>query len=560
MVILGIGGSIHDFSYCLLKDGIIIGAIEEERVSREKHSKGARSQALKGMKYLLKLHGLSNEDVDIFISNSLWHGRPDYPFASNIVRINHHLAHACSSYYNSGFDESALLVIDGRGDQYFGGKWSTISLGYALGKKPNIFESVSGILQRVSGDGVVPFAPVTNSLGELYSTITFCCGFGGLNEGKTMGLAPYGSDKYVKEMDQFVKISLDQNGKLNVNVNIDELSIWANEIVQKDDTFENKADLAYAGQAILEKSVFHIMNVLYDKTKCKNLSYAGGTALNSVLNGKIKKNTPFENVYIFPAAGDAGTSFGAAQYAHYILYNKPFRAKKMNTCFFGRKYNDLDIETVLKKYKNRIEVEYINNTNDMAKKAAELLNDEKIIGWFQGESEIGPRALGNRSILADPRKPYMKEIINSKVKFRESFRPFAPVVLKEQVNDFFTTDFDDNPFMLYVAEVIDDKKVMLGAVTHVDGSARLQTVTMEQNPLFYKVIDEFYKITSVPVLLNTSFNIKGEPIVEKPEEAIRCLLESELDSIFIHSYYITKLEGLCEGGSCETRSKKTAYH
>lgn len=182
----------------------------------------------------------------------------------------------------------------------------------------------------------------------------------------------------------------------------------------------------------------------------------------------------------------------------------------------------------------------LKNEHDMIKKAAQLLCSEKIIGWFQGESEIGPRALGNRSILADPRNANMKDIINSKVKFRESFRPFAPVVLKEELNNFFITDFDDNPYMLYVAEVRDDKKDVLGAVTHVDGSARLQTVTIEQNPLYYKVIDEFYKLTSVPVLLNTSFNIKGKPIVEKPEEAIRCLLESELDGIFIHSYYVTR--------------------
>jgi carbamoyltransferase len=539
MVILGIGGSTHDFSYCLLKDGTIIGAIEEERVSREKHSKGVHSQALGGMKCLLKQHGLSYEDVDIFISNSLWYGHTEYPFFSNIIRINHHLAHACSSYYNSGFDESALLVIDGSGDQFLGRKWSTISLGYASGKKPSIFESVYGTFKKASGDGTDIYDQATNSLGELYSSITCCCGFGRLNEGKTMGLAPYGSDRYVKEMEQFVKISL-CNKNLDVKVNISDLNRWANEIVLKDESFENKAALAYAGQAILEESVFHIMNVLYDKTKCKNLCYAGGTALNSVLNGKIKKKTPFENIYIFPAAGDAGTSFGAAQYAHYVLCNSPYQAKKMATCFLGGKYDDHDIETVLKKYENQIIVEYINDTHNMTKKAAELLNDGKIIGWFQGESEIGPRALGNRSILADPRNPYMKDIINSKIKFRESFRPFAPVVLKEQMKNYFITDFDDNPYMLYVAEVCADKKNMLGAVTHVDGSARLQTVTIEQNPLYYKVIDEFYKLTSVPVLLNTSLNTKGEPIVEKPEEAIRCLLESDLDGIFIHSYYIAK--------------------
>lgn len=532
MVILGIGGSIHDFSYCLIKDGVVISAIEEERVSGEKHCLGVRSSLFKGIEYCLKQYDMNFKNIDIFISNNLFDGHWEIPFNSNIVRINHHLAHACSSYFNSGFEESALLVIDGSGDKYlYQHKTSTISWGHAVDKNITIHKPIIGDDSNY----------ITNSLGEFYSLITERCGLNRFNEGKTMGLASYGSDKYIKEMDQYVSISTNRKNELSVNVNLAELDIWANEIVKKDGSFKNKADLAYAAQAILEKSVFFIMNFLYEKTKCKNICYAGGIALNSVLNGKIIKNTPFENIFIFPAAGDAGTAFGAAQYAYYILLDKPFKTKRMETCFFGKKYNNFDIERALKKFENKINVEHIENDDEITKKAAELLNSEKIIGWFQGGSEIGPRALGNRSILADPRNVDMKDIINSKVKFRESFRPFAPVVLKEQVKNYFITDFEDNPFMLYVAEVRDDKKALLGAVTHVDGTARLQTVTMEQNPLYYKVIDEFYRLTSVPVLLNTSLNIKGKPIVEKPEQAIECLLESQLDGVFIHSYYITKL-------------------
>lgn len=562
MDILGIGGSQHDYAFCILRDGKVCVAIEEERVSREKHGNGLRSQALSGISYCLASQDMTIDDIDCVVSNNLWgiSAYTRYPFFSKVFRINHHMAHACAAFYNSGFEESAILVIDGAGDHYRDNMSETISLGTATQKGPCFYEKILGeereyddffgLLhtfnikkafspQLIDKDRLDSLFLTDNSLGDFYSLMSYCCGFILLSEGKTMGLASYGTDRYVKELRSLVKYSYDEHKNCNISIKIDEVYQFLRELVKKDDDFDKKADLAYAAQRILEETIFFLMNCLYDKSHSKNLCYSGGVALNSVLNGKIKKYTPFENVYIYPAAGDSGTAIGSAMYAYHVMFGNTYIPKTSNTCYYGISYENKEIEKAIRRYSNQV-VGIRLNDKECIENAAQMLSEGKVIGWFQGRSEFGPRALGNRSILADPRRSEMKDIINKKVKFRESFRPFAPVVTYEDVHDYFDTDFEDNPYMLYVANVKENQRARLAAVTHVDGTARLQTIKRSQNPKYYDLIKEFQRYSDIPVLLNTSFNIKGRPIVEKPEDAIECLLGSSIDAIFIENWYLVK--------------------
>lgn len=537
MKILGIGGSGHNYSACLLIDGKIYSAVEEERLNRIKYSllelNDLKLARCKAAKYCLDYGKTSLEDIDLIISNELNNSVYHFKYQDRIILINHHMAHACSTFYTSPFKEAAVLVADGRGS-ILGSK----GYGYDSEAESVTFyyadNSIVREIKKISGKNLNDFVPY-NSIGEFYAEITELIGFGFLEDGKTMGLAPYGTDKYVKEFYKFYDVDgqgnfiRDENHVLKMQNFISEI------LVRKD--FQVIADIAYAVQFHVERIMIELCNYLYKITKSKNLCLAGGVAMNSVVNYKILKETPFENIYVFPASSDSGTSIGAALYGHHVL--KMNKWEPSNTPFspyLGKEYSTKLIQNTLKKYEGLLN---ITKPTNITRQAANLIAEGKIIGWFQGRSEIGPRALGNRSILADPRDPQMKNNINERIKHREFFRPFAPAVLEEKQKEYFDLQ-QPSYYMLLVPPVRENKNREIPSVTHVDGTARLQTVSRITNPVFYQLIQEFYRITGVPVLLNTSFNDNGEPMVESPEDAINGFLNMDLDALIIDAFLLTK--------------------
>ena len=539
MTILGIGGSAHDFSCAIIVDGDIVISIEEERISKEKNCRGLKSKLLRCIDYCLNATQITLKDVDYIIGNDLLGLLSKHHHLDKIIYINHHLAHCASSYYTSGMDEAAGLVIDGSGTVYSDMKNDAVSW-YKIDRSSGISLLGKMLCDPMKDDDFFPFR--TNSIGFFYAAITKLCGFESLQDGKTMGLASYGKPTYEKEIDRFIQLDC-ENGKPHLRFDCDSLIDYGQEIlkgknIQKD--FEVYADLAYAGQAVLEKTIFKLMNYIHSVVKTDKLVYAGGVALNSVLNGKIKKKTPFRDVYIYPAAGDAGTGVGAALYMYYHIMRQPYtKHSKFDSVFLGSEYKNEDVLSVISKYSDKINFTKCTE-NELCSVAAQKIYDNHIIGWYQGRTEVGPRALGNRSILANPMNAEMKDILNHRVKFREHFRPFAPAVLKEHISEFFDDDFIDNPYMLFVADVHEDKKEQIPAVVHVDGTARLQTVSHEDNRRYYKLINSFYGLSNIPMVINTSFNIKSKPIVETPNDAMMTFLNCDMDDLFLHDYHITK--------------------
>ena len=446
------------------------------------------------------------------------------PFLHEIVSINHHMAHIASAYYLSGFDRSACLVLDANGTFYDQGRYSEIeSSGFAERGKIYLTNTQYSKADKFQ----------TSSLGHFYLFITYQCGFNFGEEGKVMGLAPYGDGRYV----EILRKAMDPQRHNYMNEEIRKTVFELRDQNTSDHKF--KENLAFAAQTLLEENLFLICNQVYERTKSRNLCYAGGLALNSVANGKLKRNTPFEEVFVFPAAGDGGTAVGAALYGYYTIGGHVYHEEQIRSVFWGKEYSKNETELALYRYRDRITYTY-ETYNIIYKQTAKALSRGKIVGWFQDGAETGPRALGNRSILTAPHIPNMKNILNAKVKFRESFRPFAPAILEEAVTEYFDTDFPNNPFMLFVGNVLPSKRDIIPAVTHIDHSARFQTVNQKDHPKFYRLIQEFLIITGIPVVLNTSFNIKGEPIVETPADAIKSFLQSDMDLLVIGRFVVNK--------------------
>jgi carbamoyltransferase len=562
MVILGLNYYFHDSTACIVKDGILIAAIEEERLNRDKHT---RSFPVLSIDRCLKMAGLSYNDIDHIsvsikpthnlekkIIHSLTHLKTIKPFINHelvhgynkqksfwnwfgyhwnskksgpkVHFIQHHLCHAPGSFYVSPYKEAALLSIDGSGE------WATTWLGHGKGNEISCL-----------GKSYFP-----HSLGSFYEAVTQFCGFRtSYDEGKTMGLAPMGDPNVF--LDEVTKIvSVNSDGQLSFDLsyfNYQNMS-WKRcsdkffkvfgQPREKDAPFEkHHMDVAAAFQRVLENKVLEICDILYNKTKAEYLVISGGVSLNSVMNGRIVRESPFKDVYVMPAAGDNGTAIGAAYYLYNGLLKQPRNFVHLNP-YVGTIYSNEEIEKVLKSAK----LSYKTH-DDVCDVAAKLLEAGKIIGWFQGAMEIGPRALGSRSILANPAFPDMKDKINAEVKFREAYRPFAPSAIVEAKNDFFDLEVEA-PFMLKVCNVLKEKQSVIPAVTHVDGSARLQTVNKELHPRYYELIYKLGKRTGVPVVLNTSFNIQGEPVVESPQDAIRCFFSTGLDYLVIGNFIISK--------------------
>jgi carbamoyltransferase len=586
MFILGISAFYHDSAACLLKDGKIVAAVQEERFTRKKHDHNFPKHAIN---YCLASQNISTNDLEfvafydkpflkferlletylqfapkgissfikampLWIKEKLWMKdliSKQLNYNGKILFPEHHESHAASAFFPSPFSEAAILTMDGVGE------WTTSS--YGLGKDNQI---------EILADLKFP-----HSLGLLYSAFTYYAGFK-VNSGeyKVMGLAPYGEPKYVQAIYDNL-IDLKEDGSFRMN--LDHFDFCAgltmtNEKFHKlfggkprvpeTNLTQKEMDIACSIQEVTEEIVLRMGKHVYNQTQMKKLCLAGGVALNCVANGKLLREGPFENIWIQPAAGDAGGALGAALSIWYsYLKNERTADNKtdmMNGAYLGPQFSDEEIEKFLEDEK--ISAEKVKE-EDIPPKISGLIAAEKVIGWFQGRMEFGPRALGSRSIIGDARSPKMQSIMNIKIKFREGFRPFAPSVIAEKVSDYFELNCS-SPYMLLVAGVVnhrrnqmtENQKKLFGieklnvirsdipAVTHIDYSARIQTVHKETNPLYYKLIEQFEKDTGCAVIINTSFNVRGEPIVCTPKDAYLCFMRTNIDFLLLGNYLLDK--------------------
>jgi carbamoyltransferase len=552
--VLGINCFSHDTAACLLGEGRIVAFAEEERFNRERHTKRFPDQAIG---FCLQAAGIGMADVDVvafahrpgldlargvadafhrrapkrlavqaYVDGNLMRKeaafRARWRYRGRIEHVGHHDAHAASAFFPSPFEQAAALTLDRGGD------------------------FLSTTLQHGSGQRLARLVEVRNpdSLGEVYSALTWYLGFQpNADEGKTMGLAPYGRDKLVPELADLVRRTPD--GLFSVNLawfayhreggwlSQQFLERYGPPRAPESAISERHEDLAFAVQDLLEETALHLARTLRQRSGCRDLCLAGGVALNSVMNSRLLREAGFERIFVQPAASDAGNALGAALWVWHQRLGRP-RAETMTHAYFGAAWTEEEQAAALAG--QGLEVRTVA---DPAEEAARLLADGRIIGWFQGRAEVGPRALGARSILADPRRAETKDIVNARVKRREAFRPFAPSVLDEHGGDFFE-GYHPNPFMLLVQPVRAERRAQIPAVTHVDGTARLQSVTETESPLYHRLISRFAARTGVPVVLNTSLNLRGEPIVHRPAEAVADFLGSDLDALFLGSLLAEK--------------------
>ncbi|MFH1539404.1 MAG: carbamoyltransferase [bacterium] len=596
-VILGISCFYHDSAACLVRDGEIVAAAQEERFTRKKHDFGFPKNAIG---YCLREAGISDADLDyiafydkpfikferivetylaysprglrsflmalpLWLKEKLWMRKlilDEFEnFTGELLFTEHHESHAASAFFPSPFEEAAFITIDGVGE------WTTASFGVGRGNKIEILCDMN----------------FPHSLGLLYSAFTYYTGFR-VNSGeyKVMGLAPYGEPKYADLIfNELMDLKEDGSFKLNMKyfnycagltMTSEKFHKLFGGPPRKPETLvtQKEMDLARSIQVVCEEIMLRMARHVRKTTGQKYLCLAGGVALNCVGNGKILRSGIFDDIWIQPAAGDAGGALGAALVAwHSYLGNERDVADSVTDCAAGRRdrqhgsllgpeFSGEQIEAFLKE-KN---VPYHkNDLKDIPKIIARHIADHKVIGWFQGRMEFGPRALGARSIIGDARSPKMQSIMNLKIKFRESFRPFAPTVMAEKISDYFEID-RESPYMLLVADVREDKRRKMSeeeqklwgidrlnvarsevpAITHVDYSARIQSVNRETHPIYHEMIEEFYKLTGCPVIINTSFNVRGEPIVCAPEDAYTCFMRTDMDILVMGGYILDKTE------------------
>src|SRR5437868_3807045 len=567
--VLGLNTYDHDVSACLLKDGKIAFAIAKERITREKHASGFYKEVID---YCLKAEGITLDDIDLVVRNSYILPVPDmeerlahqdmpgflsyaereeaekHPLfrssSDKVVSISHHLAHAYSAFAASPFEEGVVMIVDGVGSYRSDAmeKLAADDTGSPLARESESYYRFSGTeLECLKKVWLEPSRGMLNEefysmpgLGALYSRASTYV-FGDWNKcGELMGLAPYG------RREQFKSLLEMQNGELRVpswNAGFKQPYFMGAGDWEKHPAMRHWEDLAWRVQDDTENVLLARTRWLRETTGAKNLCIAGGVALNCVANGRIAREGGFENVWIQPAAGDDGIAIGCAYYG-WLEVLKQRRTSVMEHAFTGRTYGEHEIVNELQKPLVRIQTKPVRS-DDICRDTAKLLADQKVIGWFQGPSEFGPRALGNRSLLADPREARMKDILNSRVKHRQAFRPFAPIVLAERMTDIFEGE-EDSPFMLIAKPVRPEWRDKIPGIVHVDGTARVQTVREATNPKLYRLLKEFEALTGVPVLINTSFNVKGEPIVETPQDAMICFLTTGIDHLVLHDTLISK--------------------
>lgn len=580
MNILGINAYHGDSSACLVVDGKLVAAVEEERFRRIKHWAGFPSESIR---YCLQEAGISLSDVAVVAINSdpkanlmkkigftlkkrpefglimdrlknqkerrsieqeLKTAFPDQLFHGEVRHIEHHLAHLSSAFHVSPYDQACVVSVDGFGD------FASASWGVGRGTEIAIDDKV-----------YFPY-----SLGTFYQALTQFIGFPNYgDEYKVMGLAPYGKPAYMEKMRQIVLLQEDGSFKLNMDYFIyhkekieyewengspsvgrlfsDKLCELFGPVREKgEELTQHHIDIAHSVQAMYEEAFFHLLNKMHEKHGLDNLCIAGGCGMNSVANGKVTTRSPFKNVYIQSAAGDAGGAIGAAFVVHHQSSNGG-RQFVMDHAYWGNHFSNAEMGETLDVRCEELEkqgcsVERVDDEAELCRRTAQAVSEGKVIGWFQGRMEWGPRALGNRSIIGDPRRSDMKDILNLKIKRRESFRPFAPSILREAVADWFEIDAEV-PFMMKVFQIREEKRAEIPAVTHADGSGRLQTVYEKTNPRYHHLISAFAAQTGVPMLLNTSFN-ENEPVVCKPEEALACFLRTKMDVLVLGDWFVER--------------------
>ena len=568
--VLGLNTYDHDVSACLLRDGEIAFAIAKERITRDKHASGFYKDVID---YCLNAEGISLDDIDLVVRNcyilpvpemeerliyqDLPGFLPEYEradakkhpwFRSNsdkVVSISHHLAHAYSAFAVSPYDDGVIMIVDGVGSYRsdVNEPFPETDTATPLARESESYYKFNGTkLECLKKVWMEPDRGFLSDefynmpgLGALYSRASTYI-FGDWNKcGELMGLAPYGRRENVKSLMQIKDGKLDVprwSADLNKPFVMDSDQKW-----ESSPSMKHWEDLAWRVQDDTEKVLLGRAAWLRETTGATNLCIAGGVALNCVANGRIARESGFPNVWIQPAAGDDGIAIGCAYYGWHEILKKP-RTFVMDHSYVGRPYTDAEVSNATSKFLVRIQTTQTQSDN-IAKDTAKLLADQKVIGWFQDRSEFGPRALGNRSLIADPRKPEMKDILNSRVKHRQPFRPFAPIVLYERAKEIFEGE-EDSPFMLIAKNVRPEWRDRIPAIVHVDGTARVQTVREETNPTLYRLLKEFDALTGVPVLINTSFNVKGEPIIETPRDAVICFLTTGIDHLVMHNTLVSK--------------------
>jgi len=586
--ILGISAYYHDSAACLLKDGEIFAAGQEERFSRKKHDAGFPRLAID---FCLAEAGISINEVThvvfyekpfnkferiletylsiaprgltqylkalpLWLTDRLWMGdhiANDLGYDGDILYAEHHESHAASAFYPSPFVEAAVLTVDGVGE------WCTTTYGVGKGSELTLLSELR----------------FPHSLGLLYSAFTYYTGFKvNSAEYKVMGLAPYGEPKYVDKIFSDL-LDLKDDGSISMNMNYFGYLTGLRMTNSKFDALfggpprkpesqitQREMDLARSVQVVTEEAILKMARHIHKETGLENLCMAGGVALNCVANGRLLLEGPFKNLWIQPAAGDAGGALGAALCVHH-RYNKnnrsPGKIDSMKGSYLGSSYDAVQIRETLSSL-GAVFQEFTSDA-EFVEAVVDRLDAEKVVGWFEGRMEFGPRALGARSILGDPRSQAMQSVMNLKIKYRESFRPFAPSVLEEAVSDVFNMNCE-SPYMLLVAPVLEERRITMTedqeklfgidklnvprsdipAITHVDYSARVQTVSKERNGLYYDLIQGFDRRTGCPLLVNTSFNVRGEPIVESPNDAYRCFMRTEMDTLAIGPFVLDKAD------------------
>ncbi len=586
--ILGISAFYHDSAAALVVDGKIVAAAQEERFTRVKHDEGF---PVKAIDYCLSEAGLSPEQLDyvgfydkpvlkfdrllntylayspagfwsfskaipqwlkkkLHLPKEMRRGLPGYK--KRFVFTEHHESHAASAFFPSPFEEAAILTVDGVGE------WATASMGIGQGNKIQLTHELK----------------FPHSLGMLYTAFTYYCGFK-VNSGeyKLMGLAPYGEPAYVDEIRNKL-LDIKQDGSFRMDMSYfnycQGLTMTSPKFHQlfggpprksESQISQREMDLAASVQEVTEEIILKMGHHLHQLTDMKNLCLAGGVALNCVANGRLLREGPFENLWIQPAAGDAGGALGTALFIHHQLLNKPRMVNETDSqsgTFLGPEFSPEEIEATL--LQHAAKWQKIDDEDELCRQVASHIANGNVIGWMQGRMEFGPRALGGRSILGDPRSLEMQSVMNLKIKFRESFRPFAPSTLKEHASEFFElSPKHESPYMLLVADIAEGQRLptsstsigfdklkqtrsKLPAITHVDESARIQTVDAARNPRYHQLITKFYEQTGCPVLINTSFNVRGEPIVCTPQDAYRCFMATNMDVLVIENYVLLKTD------------------
>jgi carbamoyltransferase len=559
--VLGISCFYHDSAAALLKDGVVVAAGQEERFSRKRHDSDFPERAIQ---YVLHEAGITPDRLDavgfydkpllkfermlstyvatfprsfnsfrkaipLWLHEKLWVPsiirKQLKPYAGPILFAEHHMSHAASCFLPSPFEEAAILTVDGVGE------WATASFGVGRGSDITLFKEIR----------------FPHSVGLLYSAFTYYLGFKvNSAEYKVMGLAPYGKPVHFERiMREMVQLSDDGSFKLNMKYFSYDYGLRMTNAAF-DDFFggpprkpeswmtEREFDIAASVQKVCEEIVLRMVRHLHAETGLAQLCMAGGVALNCVANGRVIRETPMKQLWVQPAAGDAGGAVGVAHYIYNTLHKRP-RAAAWTHAYLGPQFSDAEIARFLDEAGATYDT---LSDGALPARTAQLISEGNVIGWFQGRMEFGPRALGGRSILADPRDPKMRDTLNMKIKFREGFRPFAPSVLMDKAPEWFEIDCD-SPYMLLVAQVREGKRT-IPSVTHVDNSARLQTVTRDEAPLYYDLIREFERLTGVPIVINTSFNVRGEPIVCTPRDAYLCFMRTNMDQLVLGHHLLDK--------------------